>query len=696
MKINRKINCKNQKELQKQSIKTLLIKSIKTYKININRNIDKFIDQNQYPMLRAGIWSFNPQWSQGRKLREIVQLTTGLKGSHNVSYEHVKSHSNQPCNELVDILAKEALKKLQYGLKEAPTWDPLFRPDNNALSWAWWYARVAQQDPAHPRLTHGQHVWSMPTRRNVSTGRINDLVYPLSDIAVNVDGALTVATFNVMTLAEHNGDGVESGEHWRAALLREQLECRKIHAIGLQETRARSNITLQTANYLRVISGNLDRNGHHGCELWLSKVTPIGWQDEEPILFDLASTTVLLATSRILAVHTKPRGISFVFIVCHLPHEGTDEAIKDSWWEQLREIIRKHEKLGFCFLLGDFNARLDRSNPPHVGEKHNGDSSDNEDRLQLLLEDFSMWLPSTFLDIHQGSDWTWTHARGTHARIDYVVAPLRDDVCVVNSYVDYDMQIPIQHRDHEMVCMEVICSISRCKTKRQPRRNYDWERMATEEGKEKLRMALQNAPKVGWEEDVHHHWERLENYIHDQLQQHFPIPKKPKRHSIFSSTTWQALDLRKNVKRQLCGWDDEWHELMSKWALRSWRLNICLREGFSFVKFQAYLLLLIQRSLLHGFREAARCLKKSVKEDKSNFVDQIATQAQQTRGVDLFAELKRNSGKGAPPHSRALGEQLIHNNQTKYGPPTAPRWKQRFGPLHPNYYRDVEQRGLQG
>jgi len=52
MKINRKIKCKNQKEFTKQSIKTLLIKSIKTYKININRNIDKFIDQNQYPMLR--------------------------------------------------------------------------------------------------------------------------------------------------------------------------------------------------------------------------------------------------------------------------------------------------------------------------------------------------------------------------------------------------------------------------------------------------------------------------------------------------------------------------------------------------------------------------------------------------------------------------------------------------------------------
>ena len=53
MKINTKIKCKNQKDFAKQSIKTLLIKSIKTYKININRNTDKFIDQNQYPMLRV-------------------------------------------------------------------------------------------------------------------------------------------------------------------------------------------------------------------------------------------------------------------------------------------------------------------------------------------------------------------------------------------------------------------------------------------------------------------------------------------------------------------------------------------------------------------------------------------------------------------------------------------------------------------
>ena len=67
MKINTKIKCKNQKDFEKQSIKTLLIKSIKTYKININRNIDKFIDQNQYPMLRER--TCNPESSTEKHVR---------------------------------------------------------------------------------------------------------------------------------------------------------------------------------------------------------------------------------------------------------------------------------------------------------------------------------------------------------------------------------------------------------------------------------------------------------------------------------------------------------------------------------------------------------------------------------------------------------------------------------------------------
>ena len=71
MKINTKIKCKNQKDFEKQSIKTLLIKSIKTYKININRNIDKFIDQNQYPMLRGSLLLSS---HIGKALRRTLRL----------------------------------------------------------------------------------------------------------------------------------------------------------------------------------------------------------------------------------------------------------------------------------------------------------------------------------------------------------------------------------------------------------------------------------------------------------------------------------------------------------------------------------------------------------------------------------------------------------------------------------------------
>ena len=436
-------------------------------------------------------------------------------------------------------------------------------------------------------------------------------------------------------------DGIEGGEHWRAALLREQFEHRGLHVIGLQETRATNQLLIQTVNYMRVIGGNNQGNGHHGCELWLSMQTPLGWKDGIPILFTKETTTVLCAESRLLAIRAQPAGTSFVLIVCHMPHEATDDAMKDHWWNRLNDVISRYSRLGFCFVMGDFNARFDTSNPPFVGGRLNGEGPDNGDRMRTLVEDRSMWLPSTFDDWHTGEDWTWTHARGTHARLDYVVIQLRNDVQVQNSYVDYDIQIPILHRDHELVRLDVICSVATCLEKKRSRRAYDWEKMATQQGQEILRQSLRQAPQVGWDTDVHQHWQQLEDYIHLQLQTHFPKPKCPRRHTIFSDQTWTQLDRRKTFKAKLCEWDGLWTESLLRWAICAWRIRATLVEGLCYVKFQLYTVILLQRFLLQGFRDAAFGLKQRVKHDKAEFIDQVASQAQSSKGLDIYQELKK-------------------------------------------------------
>ena len=449
---------------------------------------------------------------------------------------------------------------------------------------------------------------------------------------------LPIVTYNVQTLAEHCKDGLEDGEHWRAALLREQFG---LHAIGLQETRAKTQL-IQTANFLRIIGGNLQSNGHHGCELWLSTHTPIGWwKDDKPILFGSDTTTVLCAESRLLVVRAQPKELhlSSLYAICHM-----------------KEQMRTSKNTGGAFFM-----------------RWSADTQDLDFASWWVISmlDWTLWIllmwgdASTVKGPTMESAWVscWrTDPCGYPARLmigtlekigrgHMPEAPTLDLTMwcynyemmskFKNSYVDYDIQIPILHRDHELVRLDVVCSVSRCKEQKRPRRTYDWEKMATPQGQETLRISLRDAPQVGWDTDVHQHWQCLEDFIHKQLQFHFPKPKCPRRHTIFSDHTWSALDRRKDFKNKLRMWDDFWEESLLRWAVCAWRIRSPLEECFCYVKFQLYSATLLQRYLLHGFREAAADLKKCVKQDKASFIDQVASQAQISKGLDIYQELKK-------------------------------------------------------
>ena len=465
-----------------------------TIQCRIRVNFSFYFDSCAAGNAASGLWCCNPSWVQGKKLRELVQLSSAVVGSHLLNYEHVKAHSRQPCNELVDALAKFSTTIGNRDIQMLPAWEGIFKADRNVLGWSWWYIGSLMHTTSQPRLGDICQQWALPSRSHKDVHRVRDIVQKEILTDTKMDLHLSLATYNVLTLSEFKCADVEGGEHWRAALLREQLESRKIHVAGLQETRANNHILIKSPNYIRVIGGNPEGSGHHGCELWLSTTLPIAWKDEKQVVFSQDDITVLRAEPRLLTVRVQPHKASIIFIVCHMPHEGSDQDLKDEWWGKLRDDVGRYSKLGFCFLLGDFNARLDTANHPHVGGRLNGDGSDNGDRMMSLLEDMEMCLPSTFDEWHTGEDWTWTHARGTHSRLDYIAAPLRQDVTIWASSVDYDLQLPNLHRDHELVRLDVTCSVLRSSKGKQKRRSYDWDKMATAEGQAQLKVSISQAP----------------------------------------------------------------------------------------------------------------------------------------------------------------------------------------------------------
>lgn len=109
-------------------------------------------------------------------------------------------------------------------------------------------------------------------------------------------------------------------------------------------------------------------------------------------------------------------------------------------------------RLAESYVWGDFNARLGRPVQDCVGD---GVGADNGERLIQLMEKAKLWAPTTYNEIHSGYDWTWTHPRGSKARLDYVLLSQQQDLWATNSYVDTSLQTSLTVRDHELVVADI-------------------------------------------------------------------------------------------------------------------------------------------------------------------------------------------------------------------------------------------------
>ena len=365
----------------------------------------------------SGKWRVDESNHQLRKLRQLVHLTGKIRRSFHTGYFHVKAHSNHPCNDLVDSLANH---RIGVGAQQGrlPSWQPIFQEGNQVLDWAWWHFLAWSGDPSIPRQPDGSFGWREGSFRHTLDG-----VKPIENGPSRVEGPtclkLNLATYNVMTLrANAYGENDEhDGEDWKSALLRTQFENKRLHVVALQETRSKSSCMLQTANYLRLIGQA--QEGHHGCELWLSINMALGYKKNLPIFFCASTTVVLFDSPRLLVVHAHPLGHSMVFFVVHSPHDGSDEDTKTAWWDQVDLLLQKYGALGHLFCMEDFNSRIGEPLEGAVGERLCSSTTDNGQRMLQMMEQRHLWAPSTFGTLHEGEDYTWTHPKGTQARLDY-------------------------------------------------------------------------------------------------------------------------------------------------------------------------------------------------------------------------------------------------------------------------------------
>ena len=173
-----------------------------------------------------------------------------------------------------------------------------------------------------------------------------------------------------------------------------------------------------------------------------------------------------------------------------------------------------------------------------------------------------------------------------------------------------------------------------------PKPTYNWEEMATAEGRETLRGIIENLKEPPWECDIHLHWQSLQDQLHEGLAKNFPAPKGKKRIDLFSQGTKDALQARKNAKKGMDECDDHLDHIDKLMAFKTWRTSTALRwtkRIYMLEEFATVIALFICRG---NFRTASMNVRLSVKQDKVVFINEVVNKANKKGMTDLFKELR--------------------------------------------------------
>ncbi len=586
----------------------------------------------------SGRWNVRTGWLQGERLRELAQYAEAIRVGCPIHYEHVKAHSQQPGNELVDGLAYSITHdRVQETVGDIPDWSPIFRLGCNTLAWAWWTAQ-SYFDKALPDIQNHEHSWDYIDWRGqegvqslesqLGTSQSQELVF-----------SLQLATYNVMTLKAYHQPGQEFAGLGAAHLLRQQLHQAGYQIIGLQETRATTQCTLTSDDFIRFVSGHPESRGHRGVELWISRLIPFTCCTDGPRCFKESDISVLVAHDDLLIATINCAGHLLVIYVCHAPYDGADIQRKNDWWTKLDEFLNKYRRKGRTILLGDFNARMGRHVDEITGDRLCDKTNDNGERFEALLQRHSIWLPATYSTLHSTRDDTWVHPRGHRSRLDYIGLDCLAWWNVMWSGVEERIMVTHTAMDHSLVGLSLTWQEDMCKQKVK-RRSYDWEAMATDEGRQQLQNMLQDIPTLPWNCEVHHQWDFYDNCIHSGLQHYFPAPKRRTRSDIFTQATWDRLSQKARLKEHLTILDQAmdrcWYKLF--WIV--WKTGQPLRSTCRLELMQISAVHLLRLFVLRSFRITAGKLREQTKEDKTQFVNSVVDKASSASTTDVFKELR--------------------------------------------------------
>ena len=264
----------------------------------------------------------------GRQVRSLFCLAQSALPS--VSYHHVKAHSGQPDNELVDSAAK-AIALQQWsphtGIPSRLRWSnaPL-------LPWAWMLVENA----------HG-HTSSLPSLDDLASGFALPSI-PLSHIdpfglqpevpseAPKIQVSLKIGSANVRSLKEGKP---YNGFYDKLALIATQAIAKNFDVLALQETRSRLDCVSSFNGLSRLVAAA--EKGQGGIELWINPEGQLSKAGFGPL--GVQHCHVRASSPTWLVVDCDHPLLQCTFVVAYAPQAGRSSEDIAGWWKDFSRLL---------------------------------------------------------------------------------------------------------------------------------------------------------------------------------------------------------------------------------------------------------------------------------------------------------------------------------------------------------------------
>ena len=415
---------------------------------------------------------------------------------------------------------------------------------------------------------------------------------------------LKIATWNVRTM-------YESG---RAAQIAREMKRYNISILGLSETRWLQSGHLRLATGEQILySGHTDDGATHseGVAMMLTPEAQralIGW---EPV------------SSRIITAKftTKKKDIKLNVIQCYAPTNDSEEEKKDDFYQQLQAELDKTGNKNMTLLMGDFNAKIGTDNTGYetiMGTQGLGAMNENGGRFADMCAINQMVIGGSIFTHKRIHKATWRSP-------DHVTENQIDHICISQKFRRSWKDVRVMRgadvsSDHHMLATSVRLRLRKFSSENNRRCKYNVGILKDKDTQTAFGISLSNRFQTlqdMMEEEnmgVEEQWEQSKKMWLETCEE--VIGRKKIQHKEWiSADTIKMLEIRKTKKAGLN---------MSRTRAEKARAQ-------------------------EEYTAAEKEVKKSISMDKKNYVDDLASQAEEAAGQgnlkDLYLVTKKLARK---------------------------------------------------